>query len=225
MVTDSAEVTRSGGCFPGYSQAYLSNGRSISMLDVRVGDQIAVVNDNGALDFSDVVMIVHRKLNTSTLFYVIETDDGSTIKLTPQHLIYVSDTEADFTDSKAVYASEVRTNQFIYVTAQNHDREGVRPRKVVGVSQKWGRTAVAPVTRQGSLIVDGVAVSSYAVIQDEWMAHVAFAPVRWYTSVRHALGKVDTDTGQELGVHWYTNGLYKLTKHVLGDRLYPGFEV
>ncbi|XP_071497526.1 sonic hedgehog protein-like [Diadema antillarum] len=223
--TEAAAATKSDGCFPGLSQAYLSNGRTIRMLDIRVGDEVAVVDDNGGLTFSDVVMIVHRKLNDSTLFYVIETDDGRVVQLTPQHLIYVSDTASGFANSQAVFASEVRTSQFVYTTVQNHDRGEVRPRRVVSITKRWGLSAVAPVTRRGSLIVDNVAVSSYAVIRDEWLAHASFAPYRWYSSVKHVLGVADTDTGQAKTVHWYTQGLYKLGKYFASDRLYPGVEV
>nr|AAC15065.1 hedgehog [Lytechinus variegatus] len=222
--SESAAAKNSGGCFPGFSQAYLKNGRMISMLDIRVGDEVAVVNNNGELDYSDVIMIVHRKLNDSTLFYVIETEDKTIVQLTPQHLIYVSERESNFDQSRAVFASEVRTNQFVYTTAQNHDR-GVRPMKVVSVTTRLGHTAVAPVTRQGSLVIDGVAVSSYAVMRDEWVAHASFAPIRWYTYISHMLGITDTDTGQEQRVHWYTQGLYKLGKYVMSDRLFPGFDV
>ena len=39
---------------------------------------------------------------------------------------------------------------------------------------------VAPMTLSGTLLVDGILASSYAVVHSQSLAHASMAPVRWW---------------------------------------------
>lgn len=45
----------------------------------------------------------------------------------------------------------------------------------------------APLTREGNIIVNSVVASCYAVINDHDMAHMSFAPVRWFSYLKEWL--------------------------------------
>lgn len=93
----------------------------------------------------------------------------------------------------------------------------------------------APLTRAGTVVVDDVVASCYAVVDSQRLAHWAFAPVRaWYNlkesvqrlarlvahplSAPHMSRQAVTSVPGE-GVHWYADALYSLARSVLPARL------
>lgn len=116
-----------------------------------------------------------------------------------------------------------------------------RPERVTGVGVTFKTGVVAPLTDQGTLVVDGVLVSCYAVIDDQSIAHGAFAPVRvvhnvgvglahfwsafskslhWWTIATPAAKRRDAPINAQLdGIHWYAKLLYRIAKYVLPSHL------
>ncbi|XP_022090855.1 indian hedgehog protein-like [Acanthaster planci] len=222
---DSSEAARSGGCFPADSVVTLQNGETRTMADLQIGDKVKVVDkSSGLVTFSDVITFMDRNPTKDTLYRIIMTDrPGYTVTLTPQHVLYVSDTNSTFTESRAVFASDVQTGQYLYTTVHDHDREGrLRPVKVTGVSTVWKPGAVAPLTYQGTLIVDGVAASNYAVLDVDWVSHGVFAPLRWWYSIRQYLGTpVQKGLPTNDQIHWYPAFMYTITKPIFGSWYHP----
>ncbi|KAJ8003967.1 hypothetical protein DPEC_G00153910 [Dallia pectoralis] len=72
----------------------------------------------------------------------------------------------------------------------------------VGVREDVG--VYAPLTRHGTLAVNGVVVSCYAVVDGHGMAHWAFAPFRL---LYHWTGFGGGHFG-DIGIHWYSQLLY-----------------
>ena len=227
--TDSSEAARSGGCFPSDSVVSMETGGRRTLNELRVGDRVQAINSQGETIFSDVIMMLDRKPLQNTLFYVIETEDVHfTATLTPQHLIYVSDSaHTNYSESRAVFASHVKTGQFLYTTVQDHDRkEGaiLRQLRITRITLDMRKGAVAPLTRHGTLVVDDIAVSSYAVIEQEWIAHAVFLPIRIYYNIRQFLwgtSYMESSTTTPERVSWYPYALYKLGGVVMGDFMHP----
>ena len=79
----------------------------------------------------------------------------------------------------------------------------------------------APLTLSGTLLVNGILASNYAIIDSQRVAHAVMAPVRWwYAGVSRALG----DTGvnwqiekQSNGTHWFPDMLYSFTHTYLNS--------
>lgn len=85
---------------------------------------------------------------------------------------------------KATFASKVQIGDWIVSTGPDGRPS---PQRVVGVSTVTQRGVLAPLTEQGTLVVDQVVVSCYAVIDDQSIAHWAFAPVRLVNNVHKSL--------------------------------------
>ena len=81
-----------------------------------------------------------------------------------------------FQAPRAAYAADVRPDDVIFVFCP---RAGaVVPQKVLGVALAQQKGAFAPVTEEGTLLVDGVWVSCYADIGDHQLAHYLMTPLR-----------------------------------------------
>ncbi|CAF4946530.1 unnamed protein product, partial [Rotaria socialis] len=67
---------------------------------------------------------------------------------------------------------------------------------------------VAPLTVEGTLIVNNVAASCYATIDSHYIAHTVLAPMRWWYSL---FGK----SSSMIGVHWFPQILYEMTTYLI----------
>ncbi|EEC12596.1 hedgehog, putative [Ixodes scapularis] len=100
----------------------------------------------------------------------------------------------------------------------------LRLERVRDVTANVATGVFAPLTREGTLLVNGVAASCYAAVEDQALAHWAFLPVRLWedvkdsalsllratgTLVRRADGRPHGPQQSSLvGVHWYAELLY-----------------
>lgn len=176
--------------------------------DVKIGDEILAVQPDGSLQFSEVLLFLDRDPLSSRLYYQIETESGSTISLTPSHLIFVSDdntTEFSRQISRAEYAKNVQKGQFLYtsslgvynnksttITRDNHqsNRHFAYLDRVVRVETKIETGAYAPLTRSGNLIVNNIIASCYAVINDQSIAHWSFLPIRLLETIKDSFQSI-----------------------------------
>lgn len=100
-----------------------------------------------------------------------------------------------------------------FKTAQNR----FIPRRVVGIDTLLSAGFLSPLTSAGSIVVNDVAVSCYAVVGSDTLAHWAFAPLRWWTQASAALfgvaqPHVGAAPGDSEGIRPYPNALFTLAK-------------
>ncbi|KAI4806828.1 hypothetical protein KUCAC02_017626 [Chaenocephalus aceratus] len=130
------------------------------------------------------------------------------ITLTAAHLLFVGQNNTDNTDEmSAVFASQVQTGQTVFVF--DAERRRLEPACVKRIFTHEYEGSFAPVTVQGTVVVDQVLASCYAVIQDHDLAHWALAPVRFFYWVNSLLYQRPT-SAQPDGVHWYSKILFQL---------------
>lgn len=221
-------AAKSGGCFPGSSTVTLQDGTKKLVKDLQTGDRVLAADDSGNAIYSDFIMFIDQDSTTRRLFYVLETDSGQKITLTAAHLLFVSHNATEEDRMSAIFASQVQRGQKVFVF--DPERSRLEPVTVKRIYTQEHVGSYAPVTVQGTVVVDQVLASCYAVIEDHDLAHWALAPVRlahWVSSLLSI--SQPQASGQKDGVHWYSKILYQLgtwlldshSIHPLGMSVYP----
>lgn len=225
---ENSVAAKSGGCFPGSSTVTLQDGTKKAVKDLQTGDRVLAADDDGNPIYTDFIMFIDQDSTTRRLFYVIETDSGQKITLTAAHLLFVGHNSTEEERMSAIFASKVQRGQKVFVF--DAERSRLEPVTVKRIYTQEHEGSFAPVTAQGTVVVDQVLASCYAVIEDHELAHWALAPVRlahWVSSLLFSSQR--QVSAQNDGVHWYSKILYQLgtwlldshSIHPLGMSVYP----
>lgn len=221
--SDHSVAAKSGGCFPAEALVTLEGGKQKAVSDLRPGERVlatSAADGSGPPVFSEVLAFLDRDRSAQRLYYTLQTDAGARLSLTAAHLVFVSEGNCSEGTAPAhgalgaVYASDARPGQCVLVS-EGH-RGGARLSRIsrIGVVRRTG--AYAPLTRRGTVVVDGVVASCYAVVDQHALAHWAFAPLRLLYSCTGTAG------GHGDGIHWYSKVLHWLGRRLLGPgRLHP----
>ena len=79
----------------------------------------------------------------------------------------------------------------------------------------------APLTLAGTMLVDNILVSNYAVIKSHSAAHIAMAPVRWWYTIGNQMENVLSKSvsssikidKQLNGTHWFPGLLHSFSSY------------
>ena len=106
-------------------------------------------------------------------------------------------------------AKNIHTGMSIFVI----DEEGALIEdRVSNVTDVIKQGYMAPLTEEGTLIVNGVAASCYATINSHAVAHAVMAPMRWWYGLFGGATKVGET--MSTGVHWFPKALLDITLSV-----------
>ncbi|XP_074841178.1 sonic hedgehog protein [Carettochelys insculpta] len=224
---ENSVAAKSGGCFPGSATVHLEQGGTKRVQDLRPGDRVLAADAQGRLLYSDFLAFLDREQGAPRLFYVIETrQPRARLLLTAAHLLFVAPprnhSRPESPRGRALFASRVRPGQRVYVLGEGGRR--LLPAAVHSVSvREEASGAYAPLTAQGTILINRVLASCYAVIEEHSWAHWAFAPFRLAHALLAALSPGASLPGTpEPGLHWYSSLLYHLGTWVLdSDSLHP----
>ncbi|KAK3931169.1 Tiggy-winkle hedgehog protein [Frankliniella fusca] len=252
--SESSQAARSGGCFPGSSVVRTPEGER-RMSELRVGDSVLARDEaTGRLAFSEVLMFIDRTPDERRQFLRVRTAGNRTLTLTPAHLVPVvrrrpqrqrprrpeeSNSVEDADDQVVTeFAERVAAGDRVLVPgATRHDRAAEQAAEaaqdavldtVVDVQLVLERGVFAPLTRAGTVVVDDVVASCYAVVDSQRLAHWAFAPLRVWFNLRDAAYRLGRMVSSPLstpaarspsqplpGVHWYADALYSVARMAL----------
>ncbi len=170
-------------CFPGTAMVITKNSTHPKMVsELSIGDEVLCMDPKTKKEiFSKVYMLAHRNDETKTSFLKISCDNGTSISLSPRHLIFVN--------VKVKQADQVEIGDCLVARNQSDPHQEIQPAKVVKIEEVILDGFYAPFTLCGNLIVDGFLASCYANINDvtlpllgkmsaQDVAHFATAPLR-----------------------------------------------
>ncbi|CAM4812738.1 unnamed protein product [Rotaria magnacalcarata] len=189
-------------CFAADSLVTLANGNQKSIANLRSGDSLLAYDDKTKKVLStNLITMLDFQPQRFALFKQVTTHTGRQLSLTSAHLIP--------TDKHGyVMAKNIHTGMNVYVM---NDDGILITETVSNVSDVVKQGYVAPLTVEGTLIVNNVATSCYATIDSHYIAHTVLAPMRWWYSL---FGK-SNESSEMIGVHWFPQMLYEMTAHLI----------
>ncbi|XP_039259434.2 desert hedgehog protein A-like [Styela clava] len=222
VIADDSETTLYGsGCFSGESTVTMENGESRKMSELEVGDRVlATDRSTGSMIPSDIILMMHKSeddiadfLTISVTSSLLESRTHRQITLTQNHLIFVHSSnpyKRARWRPRAVYASEVKEGDVVYMKSLL--RGNITEATLANVTRvkKVKRSGVyAPLTDAGTVVVDGVVASCYAVFDNEPISHALFLPLRtlWRLGARWS--------SSVYGIHWYPKTIFNAANAVL----------
>ncbi|KAI4501817.1 hypothetical protein M0802_003152 [Mischocyttarus mexicanus] len=200
--SESSSAGKSGGCFPGKSYVRTENGVRKKLDEVQLGERVAAMNSQGELIYSEVIAFLDRAPKEKRQFIRLSTESGKVLTLTPAHLVPIE-------GRSTIFAARVKIGDKILIKVDDNYKddteddtslikmeENIFNNKVSGSKQRrlrWDRVidtklvmekgVFAPLTTEGTLLVDDVVASCYAVIDSQTLAHYSFFPLRIWNNL------------------------------------------
>lgn len=216
LLTETTQVNGKGaGCFTADSHVTLANQKTINITDLNIGDQVLTLNTvTGEMEYSEVLLFLHRDPELVHSFVELRTESGTTIKLTPSHLIlrWQRPGERILSDIDYVYAESIHVNDSIIV----YRNSKAYVERVTDSSKLIQKGVFAPLTSSGTIVVNNVFASCYAVIDNQFLAHLSFIPIRFFHNLVNLFSSDHIVSAKNLrGIHWYPRMLYSLSDYVI----------
>lgn len=173
---------------------------------LEIGDKVKTLNSLGQLINTTVIMIMDTS-DEKTLFVNIKTKSNHTLKVSSSHLVAIQNGEYKFANKLHIGDLILRYNseQLEYDIIESLEYE-----KVNGFA--------APLTLEGTILVEDILISCYALIESHYLAHLVMAPIRWLYTISDLYNDYIPDyfqmTKQLNGVHWYPGLLYSFVNHL-----------
>lgn len=145
-------------CFPATARVELENGKTKSMDQLVIGDNIRVSEK----EFSEVYYFSTELTETTSKFVKITTAETG-LMLTPGHFLYVN---GNLVEARTVKVGDV-------VITGNGTKT-----TVTEVSSAWGPGLYNPHTLNGDIVVDGILTSTYTSAVHPKLAHALLTPLR-----------------------------------------------
>ncbi|KYB28973.1 hedgehog precursor [Tribolium castaneum] len=204
--SESSQAAKYGGCFSGESTVLTSTGLRRNLSSLQIGEKIQALDPStNELVFSEVLLFLDYNPSQRRQFLHITLASGRTLTVTPSHLLVLD-------DRTMKYAQKLQPGDFLLVS--DNAKNALISEKIVRLEAVWRSGVFAPLTGVGTLVVNDVVASCYATIDSQWLAHWAFAPIRWVAKL--------WDSGLRkpgVGVFWYARLLYATADFVLPSHL------
>lgn len=225
---ESSQAVKHGGCFSGESTIQTSLGETKRLSDLHVGESILTVDQTtGQLEYSEVILFLDRNTEERREFLRISTTSGRTLTLTPSHMLL----RGNITSIETIFAERLNLNDVILVQENN-----TLVQDTVNRIEPILKTGVyAPLTKTGTILVNEIAASCYAVVDSQDIAHWSFAPVRVILNIQEGFGRFWHIVGKPIagwdissyrpnfvptnGEYWYAKMLYRVAKNIIPKHL------
>nr|XP_022900483.1 tiggy-winkle hedgehog protein [Onthophagus taurus] len=221
-----------GGCFSSESTVKTSSGETKQLKDLEIGENILTYDlETGETVFSEVLLFLDRNPGEVRRFVHVETT-RRTLKVTASHLVVIKDAN---NITRTIFAAELKVGDTVLVLKDENARTIIMDR-VEKISWSSEIGVYAPLTRTGTVIVDGVVASCYATIDSQFIAHFVMAPIRMgynlmegFSRMWKIVSKPINGWSEErsiklkeepVGVYWYAQILYKIGNYVIPYRMY-----
>jgi hypothetical protein len=173
--TSTTTTTTTEPCFRPTATVTLANGKRTHMKNVKPGDRVLGVNQDGKVVATPMMFVIHMFMNRWAEFVTLKMQ-GSTLEVTPDHYIYVKGQTHEFKDKLVITAAEAKPG---YEMWTYHGSDLIlQPILDVNRSRLLGYGNV--LTGTGNIIADGVVASVYTDLAgSEEAFHRFVSPARF----------------------------------------------
>lgn len=147
-------------CFPSDATVRLADGSVRTMENLRLGDRVQVVRDDGSVGYEDVYLMTHDDPSIAADYLDVALSGGGRLRLSPRHFVPVAQGgDAHWRERVIVGADELKAGDTIWHRAG----DGTMATATVASVHRF-RTlgAFNPMTRSGTIVVDGVVASAHS---------------------------------------------------------------
>ena len=161
-------------CFPPTSKVLLETNVTTTVSSLKPGDRVMAMSSLNRPIFSEFLGFIHLNQNEISEYLLIMTDHH-TLHISPRHLIYISDHRDR--DGFYDFVENLVVGQYVMTT---FFQDGFLRSRVTAIHQHQETGVYAPLTSEGTIVVDGVVVSCYADVPYHTAAHVSTWPYRMW---------------------------------------------
>jgi len=178
-------------CFPASANVQLASGESQPISSLRAYDQLQTLGlaKNGQnvtkVKESQFYTYLHFEKEVSAEFLVLSCEKDLVLVISEAHILFKRSAQGN----KSFKAEMARTVEIGDSLLHLNGDKVVENVRVLGIERKICLGAFAPLTKSGTLIVDGFLVSSYAHVDSQAKAHVSMAPLRLWYQLNARIGK------------------------------------
>ncbi|XP_072394985.1 tiggy-winkle hedgehog protein [Diabrotica undecimpunctata] len=226
---ESSQGAKYGGCFSGDSTVLTSTGVRRKLSELQIGEKILAQDTlSNELIFSEVLLYLDYNPSQKREFLKLTLSSNRTLIITPSHLVLKETSEG----YRTVFAKSISVGDKLLVSNNSHS---VVTDSVIEVSGVVRTGVYAPLTAAGTLVVNDVVASCYAVMDSQAIAHWAFLPVRLGWNLKKATLRVwdvisrpfrawsqDSVAVRKIsepGVHWYPKMLYTVAQYLMPSHM------
>ena len=161
-------------CFPGDAVVLTSGSVAKPVSQLLPGDKVFCFSaKDGKIKQGQFLAFIHYNSKTKTFFKKIHTEYG-VICITPNHLIF---TVSDDYKPIAIFANDIKIGDKLLVTIDGHTTK-LSP--VTNITDEVKIGIYAPLTSEGTAIVNNIFVSCYASYDNHSLAHLSMLPLILY---------------------------------------------
>ncbi|CAF2434063.1 unnamed protein product [Rotaria sp. Silwood2] len=158
-------------CFPSDATVDVLNVGKVRLSSLNIGDQVRIIDDQNQVSYSPIIAFLHRELDEKASYKRIRTKNAA-IELSDRHLIR-------HRNDGFIWAEKLIKGDEILVSSSKNTNK-TNWEKIIDISEVNRQGLMAPLTEQGTIIVNNVHVSCYALVKSHTLGHFALAPYRLY---------------------------------------------
>ncbi len=187
-------------CFPSDATVDVLNVGKVRLSAVKIGEQVRIIDEKDQINYSPIIAFLHRDIDEQASYKRIRTKNA-VIELSARHLIHRH-------NDGFVWAEKLNEGDEILVLSSKHGNK-TNWEEILDINEVEKQGLMAPLTEQGTIIVNNVHTSCYAIVKSHTLAHFALAPYRLY---RRLFGR--TSDNNISSILTYANILFQFFKNL-----------
>jgi hypothetical protein len=188
-------------CFPSDATVEVLDVGKVRLSSLKIGDQVRIIDDKNQISYSPIIAFLHRELDEERLYKRIRTKNAQ-IEISDRHLIHRH-------NDGFIWAEKLdKGDEILVVSSKSSNKTNWE--EIIDITEVNKKGLMAPLTAQGTIIINNVHASCYALVKSHTIGHFALAPYRWY---RQLFGR-SSDNNNTTPILTYANILLHFFKNL-----------